>query len=68
MEGWGQQVCVATHRTMTQKALPEEGQGGRLGSAGVCSNTQDDEPEGPAGGGPGWEAGVSRCVRLHTGR
>lgn len=37
---------------------PEEGRGGRLGSAGVCSYTQDDDPEGPAGGGPGWEAGV----------
>ena len=49
MGGWGQQVCAATHRTMTQKALLEEGQGGRLGSAGVFSNTQDDDQEGPAG-------------------
>lgn len=28
---------------------PEEGRGGRLGSAGVCGYTQDDDPEGPAG-------------------
>ena len=47
---------------------PEEGRGGKLGSAGVCSNTQDNDPEGPARGGPGWKAGVSRCVWLHTGR
>ena len=68
MGSWGQQVCAATHRMMTQKALLEEGQAGRLGSAGVCSNTQDNDPEGPARGGPGWKAGVSRCVWLHTGR